>query len=56
MLPAVALKWLLKVKHYKGYRWRYVGLVLRALRDGLLSRKKVDHNVVLDWAEETPRA
>lgn len=55
VLPAVALKWLLKVQNYKGHRRRYVGLVLRALRDGLLSRKKVDHDVVLGWGDETPR-
>lgn len=50
VLPAAAFKWLLKVRNYKGQRLLYLGLVLRALRDGLLSRKKIDHKLVLEWS------
>ena len=52
VLPTAAIKWLLKARHYKGQRLRYAMLVLRALRDGVLSRKGVHHEAVLRWSRE----
>lgn len=48
--PAVTLKWVLKVRRYEGQRWIYLGLVMRALRDGFISRTSVDHADVLRWS------
>ena len=50
--PAAALKWLAKTRHYKGERRVFVGLVLRALRDGLLRRTDVSFDQVRAWAGE----
>ncbi|MEM7076580.1 MAG: glycosyltransferase [Pseudomonadota bacterium] len=50
--PAAAGKWLLKLRHYKGQRLSFLGLVMRALRDGVLRRTDVEHARVLRWAGE----
>ncbi|MFZ7094100.1 glycosyltransferase [Primorskyibacter sp. 2E233] len=52
VLPAAAGKWLLKLRHHSGERLAFTGLVLRALRDGLLSRTDVPHATVLGWAKK----
>ena len=49
--PVVGLKWLSNVRHYSGVRWRFAGLVLRALRDGILRRTDVSLETVRRWAE-----
>ncbi|MFW2545273.1 glycosyltransferase [Primorskyibacter sp. 2E107] len=48
---AASAKWLLKVRHHSGERRAFTGLVLRALRDGLLRRTDVPHRQVMDWAK-----
>lgn len=48
--PASAIKWLAKVRYYKGERRAFVTLVLRALRDGVLGRTDVSFDQVQDWA------
>lgn len=53
--PAAGLKWLAKVRHYKGERWVFFTLVLRALRDGVLGRTDASFDQVRDWAGETPK-
>ncbi|MEM9845077.1 MAG: glycosyltransferase, partial [Pseudomonadota bacterium] len=53
--PAAAVKWLLKLRHYKGQRLPFLRLVLRALRDGFLARTSVDHGRVLRWSEQDER-
>lgn len=50
VLPAIVLKWGLMLRHYTGERRIFLGLVLRALRDGLLRRTNVSHETVLSWA------
>lgn len=50
--PAAMGKWLLKLRHYKGQRLSFLHLLLRALRDGLRARTRVDHSEVLRWARE----
>lgn len=50
VLPAAAGKWLLKARHHSGERIAFLGLVLRGLRDGLLTRTNVAHAQVLRWA------
>lgn len=50
--PAAAVKWLLKLRHYKGQRVLFLRLVIRALRDGFWSRTQVDHHRILGWANE----
>lgn len=52
VLPLVALKWLSKVRFYDGVRGRFLGLVGRALRDGLLRRTRVDFAQVKRWSGE----
>lgn len=56
ILPLITLKWLLKLRHYNGARWRYLALLARALRDGLLGRTRVTHTRVREWAGEGTRA
>lgn len=51
VLLAASLKWLMKLRHHGGERMAFLGLVLRALRDGLLSRTDVPHARVLEWAK-----
>lgn len=53
ILPLISLKWFLKLRHYEGARWRYLGLFGRALRDGLLRRTNVSHERVKAWAGES---
>lgn len=55
LLPAIALKWLLKLRYYTGERRVFVGLVFRALRDGVLHRLSVSHETVLSWAPPKPK-
>jgi len=51
LFPAIALKWLFKLRHYRGQRRVFVGLVLRALRDGVLRRTDILHETVLSWTQ-----
>tara|TARA_R110002072_G_scaffold141386_7_gene286655 strand:+ start:3606 stop:4607 length:1002 start_codon:yes stop_codon:yes gene_type:complete len=53
VLPLVVVKWLLKVRFHKGEHLLYLGLLGRAIRDGLARRTSVAHARVLSWA--TPR-
>lgn len=48
-------KWMLKVRYHSGERLAFVGLVLRALRDGLLRRTDVSHAQVMAWAKGRAR-
>lgn len=51
--PALLLilpKWLLKVRAHDGERRQFLGLVARAVRDGLLRRTDVDHATVRRWS------
>lgn len=51
--PALLLilpKWLLKTRHHAGERRIFLGLMLRAIRDGLLRRTQVSHAIVQGWA------
>lgn len=50
VFPAAALKWLLKIRYHGGERRAFLRYVLRALRDGLLSRTGVSHAEVMAWA------
>lgn len=50
VFPAAAGKWLLKARYHQGERRIFVGLVLRALRDGLLSRTDVELETVRAWS------
>lgn len=52
VLPLVVVKWLSKVRFYKGARGRFLALVARALRDGLLGRTAVDFAQVKRWTAE----
>lgn len=49
-LPALAAKWALKTRHYKGERLRYLGLTARALWHGLWRKTAVAHQTVQSWA------
>jgi len=49
VLPAVALKWVAKVRYYPGERRAFLGYVIRALRDGVFSRTDVSHTQVTRW-------
>lgn len=53
VLPVVTLKWLMKARHYGTQKGRYLAVVSRALRDGLLSRTQVDHQEVRRWSGNT---
>ena len=55
ILPLITLKWLLKVRYYNGERGRYLMLLARALRDGLLRRTGVSHPEVKAWAGDSGR-
>ncbi|KUF08953.1 glycosyltransferase [Pseudoponticoccus marisrubri] len=53
--PALCLilpKWLLKTRAHPGMRGRFIGLMLRAVRDGLVRRTGVPHETVLRWSGE----
>jgi GT2 family glycosyltransferase len=50
VLPAILLKWLIKIRYHGGERGRYLALLLRAYRDGILRRTDVTHAQVLAWA------
>lgn len=52
--PVVAVvvpKWLLRLRHHRGERWRFLRLMARALRDGLAQRTGISHQSVRDMAE-----
>ena len=51
VLPFMTVKWTLKLRFHSGERGRYLMLLSRAIRDGLLRRTGVDHENVRDWAE-----
>ena len=50
VLLVIVPKWLLKTRHHDGERLRFLSLILRALRDGILRRKDVAHDTVMRWA------
>jgi GT2 family glycosyltransferase len=54
-LCVVVPKWLGKARAHGGERRVFLGLMLRALRDGLLRRTNVPHARVLGWAGERVR-
>lgn len=49
VLPAAALKWLMKVRFHSGERRAFLGFVLRALRDGVRRKVDISHQEVLSW-------
>lgn len=51
VLLVIVPKWVSKVRVHSGVRGRFLGLMLRALRDGLLRRTDVPHATVLRWSE-----
>jgi GT2 family glycosyltransferase len=54
VLLMMIVKWSLKARFHSGERVRYLMLLGRAIRDGLLRRTDVSHTRVLEWA--APRA
>lgn len=52
VLPVATIKWMLKLRHYRGERRAFAVYLLRALRDGLLSRIDVAHKDVLAWGKK----
>lgn len=50
VVPVVAFKWLAQVRFYGGARRRYLGVVLRAVRDGVARRTDVSFDQVKAWA------
>lgn len=50
VLPFMAVKWSLKARFHSGERMRYLALVARGFRDGLIRRTDVAHARVLEWA------
>lgn len=55
VLLLILPKWLLKTRHHAGERWIFLGLMLRAIRDGLLGRTGLSHETVLAWARPRPK-
>ena len=55
VLPLMVAKWGLKVRFHAGERARYLGLLARAIRDGLRRHTDVPHTRVLEWAAPPPR-
>lgn len=53
VLPLMIAKWALKARFHHGEKARYLALLARAVRDGLVTRTGVAHAQVLEWA--TPR-
>lgn len=51
VLPLMVAKWSIKVRFHGGERRRYLGLLARAIRDGLTRRTRVSHTQVLAWAK-----
>ena len=54
VLPLMVAKWMLKIRFHSGERGRYFGLLMRAIRDGLMRHTDVPHSLVLDWAAPRP--
>lgn len=52
VLPLVVVKWLSKLRFYAGQRRRFLGLVMRALRDGLGRRTGASLAQVKMWSGE----
>ncbi|WP_050524830.1 glycosyltransferase [Pseudorhodobacter wandonensis] len=50
VLLLMVVKWVLKVRFYSGERARYLLLIGRAIRDGVMQRTDVAHDRVLKWA------
>lgn len=50
VLLMMIVKWSLKARFHSGERVRYLMLLGRAIRDGLLRRTDVSHTRVLEWA------
>lgn len=48
------LRWLSRVRHYKGQRGTYLRLFAMAMRDGLLRRTGISHDTVLNAALNRP--
>lgn len=51
VLPLMVAKWTLKVRFHSGERGRYLALLARAIKDGLMRRTNVAHTHVLEWAK-----
>lgn len=43
-------RWVLRSRDYPGQRMLFLKLFLRAIRDGLRGRRKIEHDKVLQWA------
>lgn len=54
VLPLMVLKWVIKLRYHGGERGRYLALLGRAIRDGLVGRTDVPHTRVLEWAQGRP--
>lgn len=52
VLLVILPKWLLKARHHRGQRWRYLGLILRAIGHGLARRTDVSLETVRRWSGE----
>ena len=50
LLPLVLTKWVLRVFNHPGQKRLFLGLLRRAIWDGLRGRISVDHDQVLAWA------
>lgn len=52
VFPLMVAKWALKARFHSGERARYLGLLGRAIVDGVRRRTDVPHTRVLDWARQ----
>ncbi|TMV94131.1 glycosyltransferase [Thioclava sp. BHET1] len=52
VLVIILPRWLIKARHHPGERLRFLGLIARAVRDGLLRRTGTPHRKVLSWAQK----
>ncbi|MEM8654687.1 MAG: glycosyltransferase [Pseudomonadota bacterium] len=51
VLMIIVPKWFLKARAHTGERARFLGLMLRAVRDGILRRTDVTHADVMRWSD-----
>jgi len=51
VFPLMVAKWALKVRFHSGERGRYLALLGRAIKDGLMRHTDVAHARVLEWAK-----
>ncbi|MBB3995903.1 GT2 family glycosyltransferase [Sulfitobacter undariae] len=52
VLPLMTLKWTLRARAHRGERMRYLTLMIRALRDGVMQRTGTTHTQVLEWSRK----